>query len=92
MELTRHGAKFSKTFAKGRGLWKDEFDAMAQKTVIKLLLARFAPLSIEMQRAVVTDQAVVNDDSGEDVTYVDVTEQQALPNASDILEEENDGK
>lgn len=91
-ELEKHGLQFSQTFRKGFGLWKDNFDSMAQKTVIKLLLSKYAPLSIEMQRAVVTDQAVINNDSGEDVTYVDVTEQQALPNASDIIEEENGGQ
>lgn len=70
-ELKRHGVKFSKTFAKGFGLWKDDFDSMAIKTVIKLLLSKFAPLSIEMQRAVITDQAVINDADALDVTYTD---------------------
>lgn len=68
-ELQAHGVKYSKSFAKGYGLWKDNFDAMASKTVLKLLLARFAPLSIEMQKAVIFDQAVVGDDDS--VTYSD---------------------
>jgi len=70
-ELKRHGAKFSQTFKKGYGLWKDDFDSMAQKTVIKLLLSKFAPLSVDMQRAVITDQAVINDAETQDVQYVD---------------------
>jgi recombination protein RecT len=70
-ELVRHGSKYSQTFKKGYGLWKDDFEAMCIKTVIKLLLARFAPLSIEMQKAVITDQAVVNDNETTDVTYAD---------------------
>lgn len=70
-DLKKHGAKFSQTFKKGYGLWKDDFDSMAQKTVIKLLLSKFAPLSVDMQRAVITDQAIVNDADTEDVTYVD---------------------
>lgn len=60
-ELKKHGGKFSQTFKKGFGLWKDDFDSMAQKTVIKLLLSKFAPLSIEMQNAVIYDQAVINE-------------------------------
>jgi len=48
---------------------------MALKTVIKLLLSKFAPLSIEMQRAVITDQSIINDVETEDVTYVDNTEE-----------------
>lgn len=70
-ELKHHGTKFSQTFKKGEGLWKDDFDAMSQKTVIKLLLSKYAPLSIEMQKATITDQSVINDEVGEDVTYVD---------------------
>lgn len=70
-ELKKHGSKFSQTFKKGYGLWKDDFDSMATKTVIKLLLSKFAPLSVDMQRAVITDQAIVNDAETVDVTYVD---------------------
>lgn len=70
-ELKSHGLKYSQTFKKGYGLWNDNFDSMATKTVIKLLLSKFAPLSIEMQKAVVTDQAVINDEEAIDVTYAD---------------------
>jgi len=44
---------------------------MTQKTVIKLLLSRFAPLSVEMQKAVIADQSVINNSETLDVTYVD---------------------
>ena len=70
-DLKKHGTKFSQIFKKGYGLWKDDFDAMAIKTVIKLLLSKYAPLSIEMQRAVITDQALINNADATDVTYVD---------------------
>lgn len=70
-QLKDHGVKYSQTFKKGFGLWKDDFDAMAIKTVLKLLLAKFAPLSIEMQRAVVVDQSVINNEEGTEVTYLD---------------------
>lgn len=70
-QLERHGKNFSQTYKKGFGLWKDNFDAMAQKTVLKLLLSKFAPLSVEMQRAVISDQAVIHDADTVDVSYVD---------------------
>lgn len=70
-EMKAHGLKFSQTFKKGYGLWNDDFDSMAQKTVIKLLLSKFAPLSIEMQKAIITDQSIVNDLKGENITYDD---------------------
>lgn len=68
-EMTSHGLKFSKTFK--NGLWQSDFVGMGSKTVIKLLLSKFGPMSIEMQTAVTIDQAVINDDKGENVSYVD---------------------
>jgi recombination protein RecT len=73
-QANAHGKKYSQTYKKGYGLWKDEFDVMAIKTVIKGLLAKFAPMSIEMQKAVIADQAVINDSEATDVTYVDNNE------------------
>jgi recombinational DNA repair protein RecT len=44
---------------------------MCLKTVTKLNLSKNAPLSVEMQKAVVVDQAVINDTEAQDVTYAD---------------------
>lgn len=62
-EIQIHAKKYSKNFAKyGNGLWKDDFEKMAKKTVVKLHLnSGFAPLSIEMQKAVESDQAIITD-------------------------------
>ena len=76
-EIEHHGRKFSQTFKKGFGLWKDEFDVMAKKTVIKLLLSKYAPLSIEMQGAITSDQSVIND-RGEE--YIDNQEDNSEQN------------
>lgn len=70
-ELKKHGVKYSKSFNNEKGLWKSDFEAMAIKTVLKLLLSKFAPLSIEMQKAVITDQALINNEDASDVTYID---------------------
>lgn len=71
-DLNSHAKKFSKTFQGGFGLWKDDFDSMAKKTVLKLLLSKYAPLSVEMRTAVISDQASFNDaEDLEDVSYVD---------------------
>lgn len=75
-ELQKHGKRFSQTFKRGFGLWNDDFHSMALKTVIKLLLSKWAPLSVEMiQQAVVVDQSVINNDSATDFTYIDNTEE-----------------
>ena len=53
---------------KGYGLWKDDFDAMARKTVIKMLLSKYAPMNTDMAKAHEIDQAVVTD---EQTLYLD---------------------
>ncbi len=68
-DIQKHANKYSQTARKGFGVWKDQFDSMALKTVLKLLLSKQAPLSIEMQQAMTSDQGVINQDG--DVSYVD---------------------
>jgi recombination protein RecT len=58
-EVKAHAARFSQTYKKGFGVWKDNFEAMAQKTVLKRLLTKYAPKSIEMQQMAMFDQSVV---------------------------------
>lgn len=72
-ELSAHGSKYSKTFK--YGVWNNNFDAMALKTVTKLLLSKYAPLSIEMQKAVNSDQGVIRNAETEDITYIDNSEE-----------------
>lgn len=70
-QIKKHGTQYSQSFKKGFGLWKDNFDAMASKTVLKLLLSKFAPLSVDMQKAVIADQSEIKDLETMDVTYID---------------------
>ena len=59
-EVKAHAQKFSQTFRKNSGIWKDHFEEMAKKTVLKKLLTKWAPKSIEMQQMAMFDQSVVN--------------------------------
>jgi recombination protein RecT len=71
-EMEGHAKKYSQTYKKNFGKWADDFDKMALKTVIKLNLnSGKAPLSIEMEKAITVDQAIIKDDSGEEVEYAD---------------------
>ena len=72
-DVKKHANKYSQTAKKGFGVWNDNFDAMALKTVLKLLLSKQAPLSIDMQKAVLADQAVVKDVDSEQFEYIDHT-------------------
>lgn len=61
-ELEEHAKRYSKSYKSDFGPWKDNFDAMAKKTVIKLLIKNFGPMSIDMQTAIRVDQAVIQDE------------------------------
>lgn len=54
-----HAKKYSKNYAKyGSGLWKDDFDSMAKKTVLKLLISKYGPLNTQLQEAIIKDQTI----------------------------------
>ena len=59
-EVKAHAQRFSQTYRKGTGIWRDHFEAMGQKTVLKRLLTKYAPKSIEMQQMAIFDQSIVN--------------------------------
>jgi recombination protein RecT len=69
-EVLAHGKKYSKSFSNKNAPWQTDFDGMAKKTVIKLLLSKFGILSVEMQRAIEVDQAVLKND-GKEIEYID---------------------
>ncbi|GJC30224.1 putative recombinase - phage associated [Acinetobacter sp. KAM398] len=70
-EIEKHAGNYSQSFKSGYGVWKDNFDAMALKTVLKLLLSKQAPLSIDMQKAQMADQAVIRDVDKDEFDYID---------------------
>lgn len=72
-DVNKHAGRYSQSFKYG-GVWKDNFEAMALKTVTKLLLSKQAPLSIEMQTAQLADQAIVRDVESNDFEYIDHNE------------------
>lgn len=73
-DMNLHAMQYSQTFkssnkyVKENSKWTTDFDAMAKKTVLKLLLNRYAPLSVEMRNAITADQAIISE-KGEE--YVD---------------------
>lgn len=84
-ELDAHAARYSQTYkvdkAKGykSSKWSDDFDAMAKKTVLKLLLSKYAPKSVEMQQvnqAINDDQVIVNERNEAQYLYNPDTEEQ----------------
>ena len=67
-DLTDHASKFSQSYKRNSSvmnIWRDDFDVMARKTVIKLLLSKYAPMTIDMQKATLADQAIIDGDKYE---------------------------
>lgn len=83
--VDNHAKKYSQAYRydiekkKKSSKWTTDFEAMALKTVIKLLLSKWGILSVDMQRAIQDDQKVYDDDGNG--TYGD--------NQPDIIEEQD---
>lgn len=69
--VLKHAKKYSQSFEHATGKWKTDFDAMALKTVLKNALSKWGILSIEMQKAILVDQAVILDEDGDSLTFPD---------------------
>jgi recombination protein RecT len=80
-QVIAHRDRFSKQ--KDGKVWREDFDAMACKTVLKNMLSKWGILSVEMQRAFTDDeQAVRATESGDTVIDVDFE-------TGDIVDEQN---
>lgn len=68
-KMERHAQRYSQTYGskyestRNSSKWATDFDAMAQKTIIKALLSKYAPLSVDMRTAVESDQAVIDNNA-----------------------------
>lgn len=102
-EIKAHASKYSQTYGsrfdniRQSSKWTTDFDAMARKTVLKLLLNRYAPLSVEMQGmpqlqdAIRSDQAVLDEQGNPN--YVDgVDDQTQNENAVEDAKQQLRGK
>lgn len=58
-QLKAHGKKYSKSYDNSYGLWQTNPHVQYLKTPLKLLLSKYGILSIEMQKAMEVDQAVI---------------------------------
>jgi len=70
-QMIAHAKKYSKTYSYETSSWKTNKAGMSLKTVTKLNISKYAPLSVEMQKAVIADQAVIKDAETLDVSYED---------------------
>jgi recombination protein RecT len=69
--------------------WYKDFDGMAFKTMLRQLISKWGIMSIDMQTAIDSDMAVINEDGSMD--YVDnyeETEEPAAETTAEIIEPE----
>lgn len=74
----QHGTQYT--------FWSKDFDAMAYKTMLRQLISKWGIMSIDMQNAIESDMAVINEDGSKD--YVDNAENK--PSESEIIEQPQD--
>lgn len=70
----RNAIKYNK---KNNVVWIDNFDKMAEKTVLKALISKYAPMSTELQEAIKYDQSaiILDPETGkEEIDYIDSKE------------------
>lgn len=63
-KMESHALKYSKGYQakKGYTFWEKDFDGMAFKTMLRQLISKWGIMSIEMQTALDSDMAVINQD------------------------------
>ncbi len=110
-EIKNHAEKYSQSYAydirSGRktSVWSTNFDAMAKKTILKLLLSKYGIISIDQHsadlvKAIQADQAVIesngyryidNERDGEEriVAFSEVLSEEEIPN-TEISKETED--
>lgn len=72
-KMEQHAITYSKGYKakKGYTFWEKDFDAMAQKTLLRQILSKWGLLSEELRIAMESDDAAVNDDGT--LEYADLT-------------------
>jgi len=56
-EVTKHAQQYSKSYSIKNSVWATDFDAMALKTCLRLLLSKYGIMSVEMQKAYIEDSS-----------------------------------
>lgn len=89
-DINKHRDKYSKAARSGFSPWKDNWEEMAKKTVIKRVL-KYAPMKTEFVRALTQDDSTLNfEESGDDFDIVQqpYSEDQIVEAEAEIIDEE----
>ena len=68
-KLKAHARKFSKSYQQNANIWREHFEEMAVKTVLRNLLTKWAPMTIELATTIQQDE-LVEDSSVDEVVEI----------------------
>ena len=89
--MEAHALKYSPGYAsdKKKGtkytFWSKDFDGMAYKTMLRQLISKWGIMSIEMQTAIDSDYAVINEDGTK--SYIETEDEYIDVEATEVQEE-----
>ena len=95
-KMKAHAIKYSQGYAadvkKGTKwtFWSKDFDGMAYKTMLRQIISKWGIMSIEMQTALDSDMAVINEDGTKD--YVEMDEGMIVEGSAEEMESANAGE
>lgn len=95
-KIKEHATRYSQTYSskndyvRKNSKWTTDFDKMAEKTVMKLLLSNDAPLSVEMQTAFRADQSIQREEGK--YLYSDNNGEAAKSKLTELAEDNAEGK
>lgn len=90
-EVETHGKIYSKTFNFKGSVWKENFDAMGKKTVLKALLRTYGKLGKDTQKlakALETDEGFIENLDNNEIKYYDNPAHQAPKETDEAIEVE----
>lgn len=95
-KMKAHAMKYSQGYAadvkKGTKwtFWSKDFDGMAYKTMLRQIISKWGNMSIDMQTALDSDMAVINEDGTKD--YVEIDEGMIVEGSAEEMESANAGE
>lgn len=88
-EMQTFCGKYSESYKNdkyGKSLWNTDFDVMAEKTVLKNLLKHYGIKSVEMNKAIISDQAVITNFDNQTMDYIDNPQSQIQDVQAEVVE------
>lgn len=77
-EVKKHAQKYSKSYNRKSSVWESDFDSMALKTCLRLLLSKYGVMSVEIQKAYLEDSADVIDFTNENENIIEGTDENVI--------------